>query len=462
MVEHADELKALRELETLLNAAIPSFRWSSQVNLKLERIQSLVELLGNPQTSYPAIHIGGTSGKGTVAAMTASILSHHGRRTGLHLSPYVQTLTETWQLDGRYSLPSRILPVARLVTETAKNIPLMPASGPVSYFELNVAIALQLFAEERVDTAIIEVGLGGTRDATNVISADVAMLTNVGLDHTEVLGDTVEKIAAEKVGIFKPGSIIVSGVEQLRVKAIAREKAAQVGARLLILDDDIVLDSTARELVIKYDERQLKVDVPAAWPSFQRRNAALAIVAACLSDPSLSPTALSRGVEAIHLPGRFERFEESQRTIVLDGAHNPAKVRSVISGLDREFPGNPCTGVVALKEDKDARAILSELSPLCSTLVLTTFNTELWQATSPTDLAALLQALNYEGNIIVEPDPSAAIETAIGEAPAGGVVLVVGSLYLAGNIRPRWVAPLDDILHGASFQISEQGRLRRA
>jgi hypothetical protein len=137
---------------SLLNAAIPSFRWSSQVNLKLERIQSLVELLGNPQTSYPAIHIGGTSGKGTVAAMTASILSHHGRRTGLHLSPYVQTLTETWQLDGRYSLPSRILPVARLVTETAKNIPLMPASGPVSYFELNVAIALKLFAEERVDT----------------------------------------------------------------------------------------------------------------------------------------------------------------------------------------------------------------------------------------------------------------------------------------------------------------------
>jgi dihydrofolate synthase/folylpolyglutamate synthase len=188
------KLKALRELETLLNAAIPSFRWSSQVNLKLERIQSLVELLGNPQTSYSAIHIGGTSGKGTVAAMTASILSHHGRLTGLHLSPYVQTLTETWRLDGRYSLPSRILPVARLVTETAENIPLMPASGPVSYFELNVAIALKLFAEERVDTAIIEVGLGGARDATNVISADVAVLTNVGLDHTEVLGDTVEKL----------------------------------------------------------------------------------------------------------------------------------------------------------------------------------------------------------------------------------------------------------------------------
>ena len=455
MVEDAGELKALRELETLLNAAIPSFRWSSQVNLKLERIQSLVELLGNPQASYPIIHIGGTSGKGTVAAMTASILSNHGQRTGLHLSPYVQTLTETWQLDGRYSLPSRILPVARLVTETAKNMPLAPAFGPVSYFELEVAIALELFAEERVEMAIIEVGLGGERDATNVINADVAVLTNVGLDHTEVLGDTVEKIAAEKVGIFKPGSVIVSGVEQLNVKAIARKKAAQVGARLLILDDDITLDSAARELAIKYDDRQLVVDVPAAWPGFQRRNAALAIVAACLSDPSLSPTALSRGVEAVHLPGRFERFKESQRTIVLDGAHNPDKLRSVISGLGREFPGNSFTGVVALKEDKDTRAILSELSLLFSTLVLTTFNTELWRAVSPAELAALLKALNYEGIIIVEPDPSAAIEAAIREAPVGGVVLVVGSFYLVGNVRPRWVARLDDILHGASFQISE-------
>ena len=441
----------MRELEARLNEAIPSFRWSAEINLKLERIQSLVELLGHPQASYPAIHVGGTSGKGTVAAMTASILSHHGRRTGLHMSPYVQTLTEAWQIDGRYALPSRVLPVARNVMATAQNMPVTSTFGPASYFELKVAIAFQLFAEEHVDTAILEVGLGGERDATNVIGAGVTVLTNVGLDHTEVLGDTVEKIAADKVGIFKPGSVIVSGVEQPTVRAIARDKAAQVGARLLILDEDILFSSAGRELLIECDGRQLVIEVPEDWPGFQRRNAVLAIVAACLSEPSLGPATLSRGIRAVRLPGRFERFEESARTVVLDGAHNPDKVRSVVTGLTQVFPGVPCVGVVALKEDKDARMILSELAPLCVSLVLTTFKTELWQSASPDELASLARSLGYAGDIVVEPDPHAAIEIALDKTPAGGVVLVVGSLYLIGNVRSCWVPPLDDILHGASF-----------
>src|ERR1700693_3804646 len=153
MTAPLDELRKLQVLEALLNATIPEFRWSSEINLKLERIQSLVVLLGNPQSRYRTVHVGGTSGKGTVAAMTASILSSHGQRTGLHLSPFVETLTETWQLDGRYVLPSRALPVARRVIAMAKSVPTAANFGPVSYFEIKVAIAFQLFADEMVQTA---------------------------------------------------------------------------------------------------------------------------------------------------------------------------------------------------------------------------------------------------------------------------------------------------------------------
>ena len=165
----ANELKTLTQLEALLNTTIPDFQWSGHINLRLERIRALVELLGDPRSRYPTVHVGGTSGKGTVAAMIASILSHDGKRTGLHLSPDVQTLTETWQLDGSYILPSRVLPVARHVTAAAQSVAATSILGPVSYFEIKVATAFQLFSDEHVDFGIVEVGLDGERDATNVI-----------------------------------------------------------------------------------------------------------------------------------------------------------------------------------------------------------------------------------------------------------------------------------------------------
>ena len=453
MVDASIEVAALHELETLLDALIPSFRWSKDSSLKLERIEALVERLDNPQSEYRTVHVGGTSGKGTISAMVASILSHHGYRTGLHLSPYVQTLTETWQIDGRYLLPTQVLPMVRTVINVAAPISTELLFGAVSYFETKVATAFALFAQEHVDIAVIEVGLGGALDATNVLGSGVQILTNVSLDHTEILGDTVEKIATDKVEIFKPDSFVLSGVVQPSVKNIARRKAAAVKADLWILDDDIAYHSENDVLDIELPSGRLTVDVPRDWPDYQRRNAALATIAACHVEPTVSPATISGALRAVHLPARFERFVERGRPIVLDGAHNPEKMRSTVRQVQASYPGMSCVGVLALKEDKDVRSVLSEFSTICRSIILTTFTAGLWKPLDPEGLAASLRELGFGGAIAVDPDPRAAVEAALNQATEGDVVVVTGSLYLAGNVRSRWIPSDEDLLHGSSYEL---------
>ncbi|MGH3429480.1 MAG: bifunctional folylpolyglutamate synthase/dihydrofolate synthase, partial [Mycobacteriales bacterium] len=283
--ERAVELEAYGRLDKLLTSLIPpEVQWSADINLKLERIAMLAYILGHPESAYPTVHIGGTSGKGTVAAMTAAILTAHGSRVGLHVSPYVELITETWQVDGKYLRPQRVLDTLRTVLEASAPIgDALPKFGAPSYFETKVATAFELFRQEKVDYGVIEVGLGGALDATNVLGPGVQVLTNVGLDHVDRLGDTVEKIATDKVQIFKPDSLVVSGVEQPSVKEIVRRQAAEVGARVYILDDDVRVGRPApRYILLRFRGRSMGIRLPSGWPRYQQRNAALAAVAAQL------------------------------------------------------------------------------------------------------------------------------------------------------------------------------------
>lgn len=225
-----EELAAYGELMDLLNSTIPGFKWSADQNLRLERIEALLRALGCPQKGLRAVHVGGTSGKGTVATMTAAILFHHNLRVGLHVSPFVSVLTETWQINGQYARPTTVLDVVRDVVRAGFEATRETPFGRPSYFEHKVATAFELFARQNVDIAVVEVGLGGALDATNVLGPGVKILTNVGLDHTEILGDTVEAIARDKVQIFKPDSTIISGVDQDSVRSIARTAAERVGS----------------------------------------------------------------------------------------------------------------------------------------------------------------------------------------------------------------------------------------
>jgi dihydrofolate synthase/folylpolyglutamate synthase len=220
------------------------------------------------------------------------------------------------------------------------------------------------------------------------------------------------------------------------------------------LDDDVRITSAGAQFTIYHSGREFSVGLPADWFSFQHRNTALAIVAALLVEPSLDPMLVTQAVAAVSLPARFERFEECQRTIILDGAHNPDKVRATMRTVASLFPAIPCVGVVALKENKDIAAILAEIAPVCRSLILTTFMAGFWNPVPPGVLATSLRTLNYNGNVVIEPDPAAAVDIALAEAPTGGLVVVIGSFYLAGNVRSRWIPPLDDVLHGTSYHVA--------
>ncbi|MCA9981037.1 MAG: MBL fold metallo-hydrolase [Anaerolineales bacterium] len=301
----------------------------------------------------------------------------------------------------------------------------------------------------QVDTAVVEVGLGGLLDATNVLPADVAVLTNVGLDHTEILGDTVEKIAQDKSGIIKTGQQVVSGCTQASVQAIVAEKAAGVGANLWQLGRDFAQPqrSTGDEWRFALPDGSV-LNAELGLPgSFQAQNAAVALAAITAVEAkmglSVAPEARQAGLKAAQLAGRVEQIQ-SAPTVILDGAHNPDKVRAVAGVMaERRTAGRVIT-VLAIKEGKAAGEMLPAVVALSDELVVTRFLSKgLWRAMSPEALAAEAQAINPALKMTLEPNPLAALRLALAQATAEDVVWVTGSLYLVGDVRSYWQAPAD-------------------
>jgi dihydrofolate synthase / folylpolyglutamate synthase len=429
--------------------------WSRARNLKLERMQLLVDQLGNPQLGYPAVHVAGTSGKGTVATMTAAVLTAHGRWTGLHLSPFVETLTESWQLDGAYVDPVRMLRVLDRVLAAAEAI--APAIGGArpTYFETKVAAAFELFAQEAVDVAVVEVGLGGALDATNVLGPGVKVLTNVGLDHTEILGDTIEEICADKLGILRSGSVLVSGVHQPTAIDLVRARARELGVTALVLGSELKSSVPARgrlELGLPGSER-LSLAVPGSWPPFQYENAALAVAAAGELLPALEPERLEAALAAVRLPGRLEELADAGRAVLLDGAHNAEKLRTTVEYVRGAYAGRRVVAVLALKDTKSIEAVAGDLGGLAEAIVVTSFTAEPWRAHPPAALAEQLIALGFAGAIEQRDDPNDAFERALELTRPGDMIVVTGSLYLAGNLRPRWFPVAGEVAGGASYRL---------
>jgi dihydrofolate synthase/folylpolyglutamate synthase len=442
-----DDLVA--ELEGLLGVAF----WSAETNLKLQRIQWLVDAVGSPHAGLPHVHVGGTSGKGSVAAATASILSAHGQRVGLHLSPYVQTLNETWQIDGRNVKPSVALAVARRLSAAFRGTEPPPPHGLPSYFEFKVALAFLLFRQVEVDRAVVEVGLGGTLDATNVLGSGVKVLTNVGLDHTEVLGDTVEEIARDKIGIMKPGSVVVSGATQPAVRKLVQEHCEHLNLRLLMLDETLGVERVGpRRLVVRMDdEPDISVSIPGTWRRHQEVNAGLAIAAARLSlEERLEPQACAEALQRVRLPGRVEVFTGSAGVTVLDGAHNEDKLRAALACIESMFPGRKLVGVVAVKAGKDLTAVTEILAAHLAAAVFTTFHAPPWTCEDPDGLAGRARDAGVSA-VETSTDAESALDRARELAGSQGIVVVTGSFYLVGNLRHRWVSDEEAALRGGSY-----------
>jgi dihydrofolate synthase/folylpolyglutamate synthase len=419
-----------------------AFAWlDSHVNLEtsgrratptLERIAALVALLGSPQTDYPVIHVTGTNGKTSVARMAAGLLRTQGLSVGAYTSPHLERVNERIAWGGEAVSDEDLAEVLRLVEAVETYL-----DEPPSYFEILTAAAYRFFADVAVEAAVVEVGLGGTWDATNVADGVVAVVTNVSIDHTEYLGPTRESISTEKAGIVKPGATLVLGETDPKLRPIFLDRGAD---RVLVRDEDFAVTANrpahAGRLV---DLRTPEATYPGLYlplhGAFQADNAVCALAAAeTFLGASLADDLVADTMAATRSPGRLEVVGH-QPLVLLDGAHNTAGARALQAALDEEFPDAPRTLVMGVLREKDPVTMLEALQASAAARVV------VCSPPSPRalDTAALARAALDAGvdpaNLEVAGTGAEALARALAATPGDGQIVVTGSLYLVGQIR---------------------------
>ena len=424
-------------------------RWpETRLEPTLDRIQSFLELLGDPQRSYPVIHLTGTNGKTSTARMIETLIVAVGLRAGRFTSPHLESMTERISLDGEpmseaafVAAFNDVAPYTHLVDDQHAH--------PLSFFETVVAMAYAAFADAPVDAAVVEVGMGGSWDATNVVDASVAVLTPIAVDHAKYLGATPATISIEKAGIIKAGSTVVSAVQSPEVMQVVLDRCAEVGATLA--REGLEFGVTSRNPAVggqmiglqglrgSYDEVFLPL-----YGAHQAQNAALALAAveAFLGgEEPLDADLVKEAFAEVTSPGRLEIIRRSP-TIVLDAAHNPHGAAALAAALEDSFTFSPLIGVVAVMEDKDHEGVLAELEPMLAHIVCTQNSTS--RSMPAHELAEV--ALGIFGHDRVSEaasladalDQAAALAEAggaFGDAIGSGGVLVTGSVVTVGEAR---------------------------
>ncbi|QCR19082.1 bifunctional folylpolyglutamate synthase/dihydrofolate synthase [Agrococcus sp. SGAir0287] len=406
-----------------------------------------VELLGDPQRSYGVIHVTGTNGKGSTARIAESLLRAHGLRTGLLTSPHLERVTERILIDGE---PVSDAVFARVWDETRPFLELVDGElaergeRRLTFFEAITVLAFAIFADAPVEVAVVEVGMGGTWDSTNVADGDVAVLTPIALDHTNRLGSTVEAIATEKAGIVKPDAIVVTAAQEPEALAVIEARAAEVGAaRVLLEGRDFERESTlavggqlltVRGLAAAYEDQPLPL-----LGRHQGQNAALALVAveAFLGggERPILQEVLTEGLSRVTSPGRLE-VVGTDPTVVVDAAHNPHGARSLATALEEVFAFEHVQLVIGMVEGKDAEGVLRILEPHVEEVVVTQSDSE--RAVPADDLARVAVAVLGAERVSVEPVLERALETAREQAEdRGGAVVVTGSITLLGAVQAK-------------------------
>ncbi len=424
-----------------LESLIPE-RKEDYEKLGLGRMRALLEEMGNPQDSYPTVHVGGTAGKGSVATMVSKILEAAGYRTGLHVTPHLQDIRERMQVNGRLPKEREFVDLVAAVKNCVEKVESSKHGRP-SYFEALLAIAFESFRREKVDAAVIEVGMGGRLDGTNVITPEVVVLTNVGLDHMEFLGDTVEEIAHEKVEIFKKGVDIVSGVTQPGVVDVVREKAENLGCRLDLLGKEMGYDRVKmRKGGSMFDlriggERYSDVEL-SMLGAHQVSNATLAVSTSLRLNGrgfKVGERHFRRALSGISVPGRFEIVRQGP-TVIMDGAHNPMKIDAVVRTIGDCYPRRKVFFVFGAKRDKNVREMIEALSGLAAKFYFTSFeSTTDFGKRMSYDPGELKCFTDIDSEVIV--DSKEAYRKALEEAGRDGIVCVTGSFYLVGELRSR-------------------------
>ncbi len=414
----------------------------------LGRIEELLDLLGSPQRAYPSIHLTGTNGKTSTARMIDSLLRAHGLHTGRYTSPHLETVRERISLDGQPVDEERFTAVYAEVGPLAELIDAR-SDEPLTYFDMTTALAFATFADAPVDVAVVEVGLGGAEDATNVIQAGVAVITPIGLDHTEWLGDTIADIALAKSGIVHEGATLICALQPEEAMEPILERCAEVGATVAregsefgVIERNLALGGqvlTLQGLGGVYDEIFLPLH-----GAHQAQNAALALAAVeaflgAGKDRQLEVEVVREGFSSSSSPGRLERVRNAP-TVLVDAAHNPHGMAATVAALTEEFSFRRLVAVVGMLGDKDADGVLELLEPVVDELVCTRNSSP--RSLPAEELAEIAYEIFGEDRVHIHPEMPDAIEAAVTLAEAdidagisGVGVLITGSVVTVADAR---------------------------
>ena len=419
-----------------------------KVQPSLERVRKALAILGNPERAFRSIHVTGTNGKTSTARMVEALLRERGLRTGRFTSPHLTSVRERMAIDGAAISREDFLaawedvePVVELVDRKST----APGGPRMSFFEVFTVMAYAAFANAPVDVAVVEVGMGGLWDATNVIEADVAVILPVAMDHERWLGHTIEEIAREKVGIVKPGSFVVSAGQEESVAQIVMDAARKAKARLVAEGPSLHLVSretaVGGQLVTLQTPAARYEDVPLALKGeHQARNAAIALAAAeaFFGGGAFAADVVEHAFMSVSSPGRLE-IVRSSPTVVADAAHNPHGAQATADALREYFPGR-LVGVVAMMADKDVEGFLGVLEPVLDAVVVTDIASD--RAMDADELADIAGGVFGDGRVFVERDLAEAIDRAAGLAEsddgvpmASPAVVVLGSIQLVAAAR---------------------------
>jgi dihydrofolate synthase / folylpolyglutamate synthase len=405
-------------------------------NYRLDRMRRLLGLFDDPDSGLRIIHVAGTKGKGSTSALLASILDAAGHRTGLYTSPHVTSPFERVSIAGEPSRPDLLVRIGGEAKDVIDSLPRdgMPGHFAPTTFELYTLLAFLYFREAGCEEAVVEVGIGGRLDATNIVMSEAAVITPLDLEHMDVLGDTIEQIAFEKAGIIKPGAPAFVGFQPPSAKQVLRDTAHSRGSTITFLDEELESLGTTLDPAGTSFRLHLRGDNPVEFRlsllgEFQAENAALACLTLRRTRPEIPLECYRDGLLAASLPGRMEVVGRNP-PIVLDGAHTPLAVSRLVASFARIFPGEAVLlfGSVAGKRPREMASILAHRFPR---IIISTPGT--FKESNPEQVFEIFRNLNP--GTMLEKQPEAALRRARQEAGGTRPILVTGSFYMVAEIR---------------------------
>jgi dihydrofolate synthase / folylpolyglutamate synthase len=388
------------------------------MKLGLDVMNQLMEILKNPQTKFKTIHVAGTNGKGSTAAFIASILKHAGFKVGLYTSPHLVTFNERIQINNEKITDRELIYYTEKIKQQTEKHSLHP-----TFFEFTTAIAFAHFAHKNVDIAVIEVGLGGRLDATNILNPEIAVITNIGLEHTRHLGSTLEQIAKEKAGIIKPNCITITAETDKKILKYLQKVCEERNSKLIIMQDHLnLIKSTNQEFTVTgLVNGTFAIPLPG---KHQITNACLALIATqalAQNNITIPKQALQDGLKTLNWQARLQRIDN----ILIDSAHNPAAITSLTNYI-KELP-NKKVLILGIAEDKNIKEMMKLIAPLFEHIILTQGNYK------PAKLETLeKEAKKYTKNTHQIPNVKEAINKAK-ELAEDNLILITGSIYMVGD-----------------------------